>query len=47
MMLRYSLANAACVFEDLGVRASLKRSVFLSKGAAEKGKIFVMILLAG
>ncbi len=45
MMLRYSLANAACVFENLGIRASLKRSIFLSDGS--RGKIFVMFLLAG
>jgi hypothetical protein len=45
MMLRYSLANSACVFEDLGIRASLKRSIFLSQGS--RGKIFVMFLLAG
>jgi hypothetical protein len=45
MMLRYSLANSACVFEGLGIRASLKRSIFLSQGS--RGKIFVMFLLAG
>ncbi|HEV2618321.1 MAG TPA: hypothetical protein VGU23_00085 [Acidobacteriaceae bacterium] len=46
MTLRYSLANASAVFEDLGVRAALKRSVFLSKGAGQKTKIFVMLFLA-
>jgi len=44
MMLRYSLSNAASVFEDLGVRASLKRSISLSKG--RKGSILVMAFLA-
>lgn len=47
MMLRYSLANASSVFEDLGVLASLKRSVFLTKGAQQKTSIFVLLLLAG
>jgi hypothetical protein len=46
MTLRYSLANPACVFEDLGIRASLKRSIFLSKGATEKSKIFTLLFLA-
>lgn len=45
MTLRYSLANPACVFEDLPVRAALKRSVLLSKGAMQKLSIFVMLLL--
>ena len=45
MTLRYSLANASAVFEDLGVRAALKRSVFLSKGALQKTKIFVILFL--
>jgi hypothetical protein len=44
MMLRYSLSNPACVFEDLKVRASLKRSIELSRG--RKGSILVMVLLA-
>ncbi len=44
MTLRYSLSNPACVFEDLDIRASLKRSVLLSKGL--RGKIFVLLLLA-
>ena len=43
MMLRYSLANAACVSEDLTIRESLKRSVFLSEGS--RGKIFVLLFL--
>ncbi len=47
MTLRYSLSNPACVFEDLGIRASLKRSVFLSRGALFKLNIFVMLMLAG
>lgn len=47
MSLRYSLANPACVFEDLGVCAALKRSIFLSKGAMQKFSIFVMLLLVG
>jgi hypothetical protein len=46
MTLRYSLANPACVFEDLGIRASLKRSVWLSKGATEKLKILAVLFLA-
>jgi len=45
MSLRYSLANPACVFEDLGIRAALKRSIFLSKGAMQKLNIFVMLFL--
>ena len=44
MMLRYSLSNPACVFEDLVVRTSLKRSIELSKG--RKRSILVMVLLA-
>jgi hypothetical protein len=46
MTLRYSLANTASVFEDLGIRGSLKRSVVLSHGAAEKTKIFTVLFLA-
>jgi hypothetical protein len=45
MTLRYSLANPACVFEDLRVSASLKRSVYLTKGAAQKTNIFVLLFL--
>lgn len=33
---RYSLAVQACVVEDLGVTASLKRSAFLSKGSRSR-----------
>jgi len=44
MMLRYSLSNPACVFEDLKVRASLKRSIELSKG--RKGSILIMVFVA-
>jgi len=47
MSLRYSLANPACVFEDLSIRAALKRSILLSKGAMQKFNIFVMVLLVG
>ncbi len=47
MMLRYSLANASSVFEDLGISASLKRSVFLTRGAQQKVNIFVLLLLTG
>ena len=43
MMLRYSLSGPACVFEDLNVRASLKRGVELSK--QRKGSILVMAFL--
>jgi hypothetical protein len=46
MSLRYSLANPACVSEDLGIRASLKRSASLSRGATEKLKIFTLLFLA-
>ncbi|HXE06250.1 MAG TPA: hypothetical protein VN612_00050 [Acidobacteriaceae bacterium] len=45
MMLRYSVCIPASLFEDLGVRASLKRSVYLSKGGMQKLSIFVLILL--
>ena len=43
LFLRYSLAVPACVVEDIKARASLKRSVFLSKGS--RGKIFAIYLL--
>lgn len=33
---RYALAVPACVVEDIGVRASLKRSAFLSKGSRSR-----------
>ena len=45
MTLRYSLSNASAVFEDLGVRAALKRSIFLTKGAQQKTNIFVILFL--
>lgn len=47
MTLRYSLANPACVFEDLGIGASLKRSVNLSRGAQQKFNIFILLFLVG
>lgn len=43
MMLRYSLANTACVFEEIGTRKALRRSVLLSKGS--RGRIFVALLV--
>jgi hypothetical protein len=43
LTLRYSLANAACVFEDIGVNHALKRSVLLSKGL--RGRIFLMLVM--
>jgi hypothetical protein len=45
LMLRYSLANAASVFEEIAIRPSLRRSVVLSKGL--RAKIFVLLLIAG
>ncbi len=46
--IRYSLAIAACVVEDTGVGASMKRSAFLSKGS--RGRILaiysVFVILA-
>jgi hypothetical protein len=45
MLLRYAVCVPASLFEDLGVRASLKRSIHLSKGAMQKLSIFVLILL--
>jgi hypothetical protein len=45
MSLRYAVAVPASIFENIGVRASLKRSVFLTlKG---RGRIFVMVLMVG
>ncbi len=41
LTLRYSLANAACVVEKIGVWKSLKRSVILSKGL--RWRIFLML----
>jgi len=43
MLLRLSLAFAACVVEASGVTAALKRSAALSKGT--KGRIFLLYLL--
>jgi hypothetical protein len=45
MTLRYALAMPACVIEDLTVRAAIRRSIDLSKGA--RGRIFVLFLLIG
>ena len=45
MSLRYALAVPASIFENIAIRASLKRSVALTlKG---RGRIFVMALLVG
>lgn len=43
MALRYALAVPACVVEDLKARASIRRSIELSKGA--RGRIFLLGLL--
>jgi len=43
LTLRYSMANAASVSEDLGIRKSLKRSVLLSKDL--RARIFVLLLV--
>ncbi len=43
MGLRYALAIAACVVEDLKARQALRRSIELSKGS--RGRIFVLGLL--
>lgn len=43
MGLRYALAIAACVVENLTARQALRRSVELSKGS--RGRIFVLALL--
>ncbi|HEY0797476.1 MAG TPA: glycerophosphoryl diester phosphodiesterase membrane domain-containing protein [Acidisarcina sp.] len=45
MSLRYSLAVPASIFEGIGVRAALKRSVALTKKG--RGRIFLMALLVG
>jgi len=45
MSLRYALAVPASIFENIGVIASLKRSVFLTRKG--RGRIFVMVLLVG
>jgi hypothetical protein len=44
MGLRYSLSVPSSVMEDLKAWASIKRSVYLSKGS--RGRIFVLLLLA-
>jgi uncharacterized membrane protein len=44
MLLRLSLAFPACVVEQIGAWAAVKRSSILSKGT--KGRIFVLFLLA-
>jgi len=45
---RYALAVACCVVEDLGVRKSLKRSVALSKGSRFRiFLIYIVFLIAG
>jgi hypothetical protein len=43
-LLRYSLAIAACTFEDTNVRQSLKRSAHLSKNT--RWRILVMLLIS-
>ena len=43
LLCRLALCSAACVIEDLKVRASLKRSVMLSKGL--RWRIFLLLLL--
>lgn len=43
MFLRYSLAFAACVIEDLPAMAAIKRSVMLTRGA--KGRTFLLLLV--
>ena len=43
LLLRYSLAQAACVIENLNVRDSLRRSVVLSKGL--RWRIFLLLAL--
>jgi len=43
MMIRYSLANAASVSEQIGVRKALRRSVELSK--SRRGPLFVGLLV--
>jgi hypothetical protein len=45
MGLRYSMALPACVVQNLNARASLRRSIDLSKGA--RPRIFVLALLIG
>jgi glycerophosphoryl diester phosphodiesterase family protein len=43
LFLRYAVAVPACVLEDIRARASLKRSVQLTKG--DRGRIFVICFL--
>jgi len=45
MILRYSLAIAASVVEDLKARQAIRRSIELSKGS--RGRIFLLLLLVG
>ncbi len=45
LFLRYTLSSAACVYEDLNVRRSLRRSTVLSHGT--RGRIFILIFLTG
>ncbi len=45
MFLRYSLAIAASVVEDLKARQAIRRSIQLSKGS--RGRIFLLLLLVG
>ncbi|HEY0758318.1 MAG TPA: glycerophosphoryl diester phosphodiesterase membrane domain-containing protein [Acidisarcina sp.] len=45
MSLRYAVAVPASIFENAGVAASLKRSVYLTKKG--RGRIFVMVLMIG
>jgi hypothetical protein len=45
MYVRYALAIPACVVEDFTVRASLKRSVFLSKGSRWRVAAIYLIFL--
>ena len=42
---RYALAVQACVVEDLGPRASLKRSILLSKGSRKRIVAIYMVFL--
>jgi hypothetical protein len=42
---RYALAIQACVVENLGPRASLKRSIFLSKGSRWRVVVIYLIFL--
>ncbi len=44
LFMRYTLGTTSAVYEDLGVRAALRRSVGLSKGM--RGRIFVLLFMA-